>query len=76
MWGGRERIPYWEGREDRRGGGGPAHLWRRWRGSLVDRRLQASRGSAPHPHAAWLAELSVFLLRSPGQGPVVQGSGQ
>ena len=45
VWGGRERIPR-EGREAGRGSGGQAHLWRRWMASLVDRRLQVSRGSA------------------------------
>lgn len=41
-------------------------------------RLWSTGGSrspgAPQP--AWLAELCVFLLTSPGQSPVVQGSGQ
>lgn len=72
VWGGRERIPYWEEREDRRGSGGQAHFGGDG-GGLWSTGGSRSPG-APHP--AWLAELCVFLLTFSGQSPVVQGSGQ
>ena len=72
VWGGRERIPYWEEREDGRGSEGQTHFGGDGGGLWSTGGSRSPR--APHP--AWLAELCVFLLTFSGQSPVVQGSGQ